>query len=244
MNKKLISVLLLLLVSMSSVYAITFSTRNIVEMILEVDVSLGNFTGTANATNPEEDDTMVLNFLIPPQADDQRLKLMFNADCIQGGANGTENYYLDVYCSDGSTDLIDLSLSDCENLAYEDLPYLWVDITNGTSGFQTVNDVQYSWFWCGIRRNVTNTDRIPTAFKLSIDSTGLSSPQEDLNTQQQRSSMTDVAQAISDLVSYNVQVWKILFNVFEIMVLLVAFIGIPIALIMIIRWAIQKVKGV
>ena len=243
MDRKLIAILILLVLSMSSAYSITFTTRDIVEMILEVHVSLGNFTGNSTYPNVEEDDNMYLNFLIPPHAEDQRLKLMFDADCIQGGANATENYYLNVYCSDGSTELIDLSLSDCENLAYEDLPYLWIDIANTSSTqYQIVNDIQYSWFWCGFQRNVTNTERIPTEFKVSIDSTGLSSPSEDINTIQQRSSITDVAQGISDIVNINIQVWRILFNVFEITILLFAFIGIPVMLIIVIKWGINKVK--
>lgn len=244
MNKKrTLAIIFCLLLSVISVSAITFTTENWVRMILETHVSLGNFTGNSTHPNVEEDDMMVLNFLIPPSEDSSKLKLSFDADCINGGANATENYYLDVYCLDGSYNVIDLSQADCENLAYSDLPSLWINIENVT-GQSIVSDVSYNKFWCAFKRNITNTQRIPTEFKVVVDSLGLTSPSEDLNVQQQRSSITNVAQGISDFVGINIQVWRILFNIFEIMVLLTAFIGLPIVMILIIKWAINKIKGV
>ena len=123
------------------------------------------------------------------------------------------------------------------------MPNIWITIEN-VSGQQFYNDVTFNQFWCAFRRNITNTDRIPTEFKVIVDSMGLSTPSEDANVVAQRSSITDVAQGISDIVNVNVQVWKILFSVFEISILLIAFIGIPVALIMVIRWAINKIKGI
>lgn len=223
------------------VNAITFTTENWVKMMFEVHVSLGNFTGNATFPNVEEDDMMVMNFLLPPSEDTSKLKMSFDADCIFGGANATENYYLDVYCLDGSYNVIDLSTCDCENLGYEDLPSLWITIENVT-GQAIVGDIPYNKFWCAFRRNSTNTDRIPTEFKVIVDSIGLSTPNEDLNTIEQRSAITSVAQTIADFVDINIQIWRILFNIFEIVILLVAFIGIPIVLILVIKWGIGKVK--
>jgi hypothetical protein len=146
-----------------------------------------------------------------------------------------------MWCIDGSTEQIDLSLSDCENLGYEDLPHVWVEIGN-ISTQQFYGDIAYYNFFCSFRRNETNTARIPTEFKVTIDALGLSSQSEDENIVAQRSAITTITDAIKDLVDINVQIWRILFNIFQITVLLVAFLGIPILLIKLIRWAIENVR--
>jgi hypothetical protein len=207
-------------------------------MITEYHFSLGNFTGNSTYPNVEEDDIAWINFLVPKDSENQKIKLTYIPDCFTPALNGSENYLLNVFCVDGSYEVIDLKPA-CDGTPPE---YRWVTIGNIT-GQTFVNDIAFYTFWCAFQRNVTNTDRIPTELKVRVDSMGLSTQSEDENIVSQRSSITDVAQGISDIVNVNVQVWKILFNLFEITVLLLAFIGIPVMLIMIIRWGIEKVKG-
>jgi hypothetical protein len=242
-NKMMFAILLGILLTVGSVSAISFTTENVLRMLVETHVSLGNFTGNSTNPNPLENHYFIHNFLIPPAEETQRFKLTFDADCISGGANVSENYLLDVRCADGSYNQIDLSDCDCENLAYEDMPNLWVTVENAT-GYQFYGNIQYNYFWCIYSRNVTNTARIPTEFKVIIDSVGLSTQSEDLNTVAQKSAITSVSEAISEVVSINFQVWRIMFNIFEIVVLLVAFIGIPVLLIKLISWGINTVKKV
>lgn len=237
-NKKLISVIFLLLLTASCVSAITFTTENIIRMITEYHFSLGNFTGNGTYPNVEEDDMAFINFLVPKDSENQKIKLTFIPDCFLPSLNGSENMYLNFYCVDGTYEVLDLKPA-CASSSPE---YRWVSIGNIT-GQTFVNDIPFYTFWCAFQRNVTNTERIPTELKVRVDSMGLSTQSEDANVVDQRSSITDVAQGISDIVNVNVQVWKILFNVFEIVVLLLAFIGIPVMLIMVIRWGIEKVKG-
>lgn len=238
-NKILTFMLVYLLLSVSCVSAITFTTENWVKMITEYHFSLGNFTGNSTYPNVEEDDIAWINFLIPQTSGTQKLKLSFIPDCIGGGANATENMYINFYCLDGTYEVIDLKPYDCEGTGT--YPYEWVTIENVT-GQTIIGDLSFLKFWCAVQRNVTNTDRIPTELTVRVDSMGLSTPNEDENIILQRDSITSVAQGISDLVSINIQVWRILFNIFEITVLLLAFIGLPIVLIMIIKWGIDQVK--
>ena len=235
----LLTVLICLLLSVgnASAFGTVFTTEQVNRMLVETVISLGNST-----CNSMECNSVQMNFLVPKGLDSSKFKLSFDGVCISGGANATENYYLNVWCDDGSTNVIDLSLSDCESLLYNELPSLWINISNVTPQ-QFYGDITYMNFFCLFSRNTTNTERIPTEFKVTLDSLGLSTQSEDTNIVEQRSAITSVAQSIGSLVSINLQVWQIIFNIFEVAVLLMAFIGIPILLIMIVRWGINKVKS-
>jgi hypothetical protein len=230
--------LVFLLLSVSCVSAVTFTTENWVKMITEYHFSLGNFTGNGTNPNGEEDDIAWINFLVSRDSENQKLKLTFIPNCFSPSLNASENMYLNFYCVDGTYEVLDLKPA-CAGSDYE---YRWVQIGNIT-GQTFINNIPFYTFWCAFQRNTTNVERIPTELKVRVDSMGLSTPSEDTNTIEQRSAITDVASGIGSIVNINVQVWKIIFNVFEIGILLIAFIGIPILLIMLIRWAINKVKG-
>ena len=237
MNKTILAIILTLMLSVASVSAITFTTESIIRTLFEVHVSLGN-------SNSSDDETeyFQINFLLPPSEDRSKIKLMFDGDCIEGGANGTEDYLLDVRCQDGSYNQINLKDSDCENIQYEDFPFLWINMVNMTGDKTSVNNIYFNKFWCQFERVASNTERIPTEFKVIVDGMGLSSQSEDENIISQRSGITTIVDGIKDVVDINVQIWRILFNIFQITILLVAFLGIPILLIKMIRWAIESVR--
>jgi len=55
--------------------------------------------------------------------------------------------------------------------------------------------------------------------------------------------LKSIAQGTADVVNINVQIWRIGFIVFEILIIVTALFGIPVAIIMLLKWAIRKVTG-
>lgn len=238
MNKTIITAILFLLISVASASAqlnTIFTTQQINQMLVESIVSLGNSTCSSM-----ECDSMQMNFLVPKGLEGT-FKVSFKGICFSPEPNSTETYSVNAWCSDGSTHTIDLKEADCESLNYAELPHFWVEIKNVTSQ-QFYSDIVYQQFFCSFSRDSSNIDRIPTEFKVIIDSLGLSSQSEDENIISQRSAISTIIDGIKDVIDINVQIWRIIFNIFQITILLVAFLGIPIMLIKLIRWAIESVR--
>lgn len=57
------------------------------------------------------------------------------------------------------------------------------------------------------------------------------------------SSVQFLQSAVTTIVDINVQIWQILFQIFSIVIILLAIFGIPLLLFKIVRWIIEEVKG-
>jgi hypothetical protein len=184
-----------------------------------------------------ECDRASLFFLIPMDKNEQDIEISIYPECI-GGFNASEDLSLTIWCSDGTQHAYDMKPDYC---AFGS-PHLTLPLTiNGTGGFVSFGEKQFSQFWCVFIRNITNTNSVPTEFTVLIDGVGMHSKFIDNTTQENIGTQSAMMLTIDNLINLNMSVWRIVYAIFLIGALMVGIFFVLGAVPLAIKWVIRKI---
>lgn len=229
-------ILFFLLVTIGSSQAL-FDTYNMLEGIT---VSLGNST-SCSPSSTNECDMAVVFFRIPQGTASQTFTVNMFGECFSNPPNATEVYNVTVFCIDGTSREVDLKPYSCSP-ANPTTPYQF-QITTSDVGYSVINEKYYTNFWCSFRRNPANLDRLPTEFSVTVDSIILSTQTPSNSTKTSYSAFVSISNAINNIVSFNMQIWRILYIMLEIGAIFFALYVVFAMLPSLLRWVIEKVTS-
>lgn len=227
-----LSVFLFVLLNILSTVSASWQTS---ELIMTAHVNLGN-----SGCIPLGCDSTYVFFYIPLGMDKpQYIKYIIYPECFGNPPNETEDWGIQMWCTDGLNKTIDLKQAMCEPT---NGITVWDELKANTTGYFFWNNVQYEEYWCAFRRAYNSTDRVPVEFGFVVDSLGLSSPAEETVFTRQVDTGSSIISGIGELFTINFNIFQIGFYLLGAIIVIIGFVAVIGFIPLLLKWIMKRVS--
>lgn len=181
----------------------------------------------------------IVNMFMPLGVkNEQYVKMIITPDCFSNPPNETETYELVVRCFNPDTNYVDRTF-DLKPYVCNDGDNLIVWTQMFSSGIRQVGNQYYGYFWCSFIRNTTNTNRLPMAMTVVVDSSGLTSQDQENTEIVQRDTVSYIISSTTEVIIINLNTIRIIFLIASLIIVMFG-IAMAIAFIPLMLKYIQK----